>query len=162
MSAAGERRGSRRASHRPPTVAALLGYAGLIPAWAAVAAALTGAGDLPGWAAVAAGFVYGAVILSFLGGLWWGGAAARLGDGEMRPVLLLSVAPSLVAAAALGLAVLSPALAGIVLAAGLVGALPIDRRLARMAVFPRWWMALRTPLSLGLAAAMLALAWTVA
>jgi len=59
---------------RIPTVPALLGYAGVLPFAALALAVLFGQGERPELAL--RGFLaYGAVILSFLGGIRWGAAA---------------------------------------------------------------------------------------
>jgi hypothetical protein len=81
-----------------PAKAAILGYAGVIPFIAAVLLMLF-AEPLLQQFAVEAFLVYGAVILSFLGGIRWG--AASSGDTDVGKALLISVVPSLWAAACL-------------------------------------------------------------
>lgn len=137
-----------------------LGLSGLLPPVALLAAMLwsrlgSGVAEVAALAALA----YGALILSFLGGIWWGAAAARLTDHEMGPVLAVAVLPSLWAFAAFALGAVSPLWTGLVLAAGLLLALVEDARLVGQAALPGWWMRLRVPLSLGLAACMLAVGW---
>lgn len=128
--------------------ARLLGYAGLLPQVAAVA--LLGGTGLNGPSpAYFAAAIYGAAILSFLGGIWWGFAMSReRGQGALA---VAAVLPSLVAAALLwgALATFSP-WALVALGAAIIATLPVDRRLAATGEAPAGWMGLRTPLSLGL------------
>ena len=130
-----------------PRAALILGLAGLAPSIAALAAMVA----LPEWrdSAAQAGLAYGAVIASFVGGAWWGLAAGRAEPAMLPRLLVLSVLPSLMAWPAL-LVPLPTAL--LVLSALFVTLLPTDRRLVRAGVAPAWWMGLRTPLSLGMAA----------
>ena len=138
-----------------PRAARLLGLAGLIPTLAMVAALLL----LPDWrdGVAKAGLAYGAVIASFVGGAWWG-LAARTETVAPR-LLALSVLPSLTAWPAL---LVPPATGLLVLALVFAALLPTDRRLVADGVAPGWWMALRVPLSLGMAALHLAAAVLVA
>jgi hypothetical protein len=99
--------------------------------------------------AVGALVTYGAVILSFLGGVHWGLAIARYGlqAGSQRidRRLLLSVAPSLIAWAALFL----PAPAGLLtLAAAFLMMFFVDRHFARRRFAPAWYPTLRAPLTI--------------
>lgn len=134
-----------------PAPARWLGYAGLLPQLAVVGALLTR--DLE-WrfTALAAGFAYAALILSFLGGLWWG-LAAQAPDRTPAWVWPASVIPSLVAL----LSALPwttgdrwPGPSLILLGVSLIAALGVDYRLYRLGVAPAWWMPLRVPLSGGL------------
>lgn len=127
-----------------PRAARLLGFAGLIPTLAMVAV-MAVAADWRGLAATAA-LGYGAVIASFVGGAWWG-LAARAETVQPR-LLVLSVVPSLTAWPA----ALMPPVPGLLLLALVFAALlPTDRRLVTDGVAPGWWMALRRPLSWGMA-----------
>lgn len=139
-----------------PRMALWLGPLGLLPFLAgALAAWWLPAEHLPGTAlAVVA---YGAVILSFLGGVHWG-LAAPAG----RPLQLgFSVVPSLVAWVAL-LAANLPAVGAALwlLAAAFAIMLFCDLVAAGRNLTPEWYPRLRLPLSLGavicLAAAALA------
>ena len=92
---------------------------------------------------------YGAVILSFLGGIRWGLA---LLSGEAVPTerqlfvrLLLSVLPSLLGWMAL---LVSPITSLLVLAAGFGAVLALDIQAARSGDAPHWYPRLRVPLSL--------------
>jgi hypothetical protein len=151
----------RRSSRRVPAAAAALGGAGLLPPALAIAARLTagGQGDVQlGDFAMLVGLQYVSLILSFLGGLWWGIAAARLPGNRVAPWLAVAVLPSLVA---LGLHILSnwfPGPSVVLLALALLATLPVDRRLVGDGLAPRWWMRLRVPLSCGLAVLTLGLA----
>jgi hypothetical protein len=129
-----------------------LGAAGLLPLVGVVAVLLTGPDQALRAAALIIGHAYAALILSFLGGLWWGLAAAA-GDRAPRWLWAAAVVPSLWAFATLGLVGLG--LLGIEAALALTGAglwlaLFVDRTLVAQQLAPRWWMALRLPLSLGL------------
>lgn len=141
-----------------PADARLLGFAGLLPQAICLAAALFGG---PGWhfAALALGYMYAALIFSFLGGLWWGLAAAS--RHASRRIYLVAVMPSLFALASavpwiIGEKWPGPSL--LLLAIGLLASLLVDRRLVAADVAPPWWMALRVPLSGGLALLTAALA----
>ena len=78
-------------------VARTLGYAGLLPQVAVVVMLVSG--DVGArYVALALGFAYAALILSFLGGIWWGLAAAAPGRAP-RWLWVAAIAPSLVALA---------------------------------------------------------------
>ena len=93
--------------------------------------------------------LYPAIILSFLGGLWWSMAMRRAARQGMLAVL--AVVPSLVAAllvVAAGVTASGWAVAALGIAIMLT--LPVDRHLVTTGEAPAGWMALRVPLSLGL------------
>lgn len=121
-----------------PLAALALGYAGLIP-FAAGALATWALGDEPRAAAAFALVGYGAVIVSFLGGIHWGLGFLR-GDAVR---FVWGVVPSLVAWPAL---LLPPAAGLALLAAMLVVCYAVDRR-----VYPAYdlqrWLPLRLHLS---------------
>jgi hypothetical protein len=137
--------------HPPmPRHARLLGFAGLLPQLIALGFVVSG-NDRYTFAAQSLAFAYASLILSFLGGLWWGLAARA--EQPPRWIWLASVAPSLFAL----MCFLPWAFAGswpgpslIALAAALVVSLAVDTRLVRAALAPRWWLYLRVPLSVGL------------
>lgn len=146
-----------------PVMARMLGLAGLLPQISAVVAAWAGE---PAWldSARIAGGLYAGLILSFLGGTWWGMAAtapAAQGRGVLGWVWVAAVMPSLIALAA-GLWWVArpdqPQPALVTLGFSLLAAPLVDRRLVAMALAPRWWTALRWPLSLALGLATLTLA----
>ncbi len=138
---------------RVPAAARTLGAAGLLPAAAAVIGAASPADWGVGRFAVEAGALYAALILSFLGGTWWG-LAARAGGGGFS-LFGLAVLPSLAAWALLPW--LSPwriAALGVLLMASPA----VDRLLVARGLAPGWWLGLRVPLSLGLGGLTLLLA----
>lgn len=124
-------------------VAFALGFAGLLPQVAA--ALLAGLGYFSG-GAIAVG--YAALILSFLGGMWWGLAMfLRLGQGVL---VALAVVPSLVAGALAAFAFVHLPSALVALGSAILLTLPVDRWLTTRGLAPSNWMALRIPLSVGL------------
>ena len=135
-----------------PAAAAWLGGAGLLPFLSLAVASLVLAGEAARLAAKAL-LAYGAVILSFLGGIRWGLAIARPADARLAPRLGLSVIPSLLGWASL----LLPQATGLaLLAAGLAAQLWLDVHDSRAGEAPAWYPTLRIPLSLGAIAAMVA------
>jgi len=134
-----------------PALARTLGYAGLLPQLAVVAVLASGS---TWWhfAALSLGYAYAGLILSFLGGIWWG-LAAR--DPEQAPawLWLAAVAPTLIALAsavpwATGATWPGPSL--VVLGISLLASLIVDRSLVAVGLAPAWWMSLRVPLSVSL------------
>ena len=121
-----------------PPAARALGLAGLVPFWVAALAVVLAEGEVEA-AALRAQVAYGAVILTFLGGVHWGLALraphetswARLGWG---------VTPSLLGWIALLMAP-RPALA--LLAASLAAALFVDLRSLGAGVSAAWYLPLR-------------------
>lgn len=130
-----------------PRPALYLGAAGLIPfIGLSIASALLP--DVRQGQAMIALVLYGAVILSFLGGVHWGLEMARqqTAGGPISPLRLgISVLPSLVAWAALALPG-DYVLAG--LCAGFIGMLAYDLHAARRGTVPPWYPKLRIPLTL--------------
>jgi hypothetical protein len=139
---------TRTASHATPPAAVWLGGLGLLP-FAALTAG-TWIADPP----IAASFVhavaaYGAVILSFVGGAHWGFGSKGPGSAGL---LAASVVPSLLS----WMALLLPPVPGLLLlAAGFAAVLLVDRQAVSAALAPPWWMRLRLPLSLTVAALLL-------
>lgn len=134
----------------PPQLPRWLGLAGLLPQLAV--AAIVFSGDIAlRFSALSLGYAYAALILSFLGGLWWG-----LGAAAERPpewLWVAAIVPSLLAFAtavpwATGEPWPGPSM--IVLGIALIAALGVDRALVARSLTPAWWMSLRLPLSLGL------------
>lgn len=140
----------------------LLGIAGLLPQLACLAIAFLGP-DAAQHYALAAGAFYAGTIFTFLGGTWWGiaaGAPAAERRGGLAWLWIAAVIPALFAFACLGawagdILPLEPVL--VMLGAAILIALGLDSRIGALA--PRWWMNLRTPLSVGLGASTIALAF---
>lgn len=107
------------------------------------------------------GWGYAALIFSFLGGMWWGMAAASPDEARRTPtwIWMAAVMPSLIALATyipwvIGAPWPQPSL--LVLAIGILLSPLVDMRLVTLR--PSWWLGLRLPLSLGLGIATVALA----
>lgn len=132
---------------RIPASALVLGLAGLIPFILCAAASLLTEGLLQAqaWYALTA---YGAVILSFLGGVHWGLAIkteAAPKPAALTPRLIISVIPSLIGWTAL----LMPTVPGLIaLALGFAAMLWTDLRATRDGLAPQWYSRLRWPLSI--------------
>ncbi len=137
-----------------PRPALLLGLSGLLPTLLSTALVWFGTREQSA-VGFSLGAIYGAMILSFLGGAWWGIAVSKAEDGRLAGLLAISVMPSLVAW--LAIFALSPQTVA-VLAACFLGALVIDRRLTVDSLAPPWWMRLRILLSTGMSALYLLLA----
>ncbi|WP_375272607.1 DUF3429 domain-containing protein [Sphingomonas sp.] len=126
-------------------VAFALGFAGLLPQVGAVVLAGLGIGD---GALIA--LAYGALILSFLGGMWWGLAMFRRAGQSI--LVALAVVPSLVAGAILALAAVRLPIGLVAMGCAILLTLPVDRWLVARGAAPANWMRLRVPLSIGLGA----------
>lgn len=144
-----------------PSLPRLLGLAGLVPQVACVAALYLGPAE---WhqAAREIAFGYAALLFSFLGGTWWGIAAAAPA-AERRQALgwlwLAAVAPTLIATGTFLPWVFDstwPEPSLVMLGGAILMSPAVDAKLGPLA--PRWWMALRVPLSIGLGATTLAAA----
>lgn len=138
----------------PPVV---LGAAGLLPAIACVTLAIVEPATRAAAAIVGGG--YAALILSFLGGMWWMQALLR-SDGRWWPYLL-AVAPSLIGWGALLAAVVRPvptAAALMMLAVALFSSPLGDREIGPLLREVPAWRRLRLMLSGGLGALTLLLA----
>lgn len=138
-----------------PSAAAWLGGLGLVPfvGLSLAAALLSGAWKA---SAIQALLGYGALILSFLGGIHWGAEMvrpiARTGDNLDARILTISVIPSLAGWAAL---LLDPRSGLGLLTAGFIGHLLLDIRAAQKGLVPRWYPTLRKPLTMIVAAALI-------
>ena len=121
-----------------------LGYGGLIPFLVLTPASLLDAHHAWTWSDAL--FAYGAIILSFIGALHWGFAMVLPGLDASRRVrtLIWSVVPALIAWPAL---LLAPAEAAALMVSGFVLHYVQDRRLARIAALPSWYLPLRLRLS---------------
>lgn len=148
----------RQAVAVPPLPARLLGTAGLLPSAGALAVVLFAP---PDWlnAAFVLDMLYAAMILSFLGGAWWGlVTAAGLRGGALTPWLVAGVVPCLVAWPCVYF--LSPVSLAVI-AAFFPACLLVDRWLVRHGHAPAWWWVLRWPLSAGMGVLNLAIAVAV-
>ncbi len=125
-----------------PPAARWLGFSGLIPFVGAAVGGLIGDPALQEMS-LRALLAYGAIILSFLGGVRWGLAIAQTETGALLKPLTVSVLPSLLGWVAL----LLPTGVGLLIRAmGLAAMLIADARLPQA---PHWYRVLRIPLSLG-------------
>lgn len=140
-----------------PVMAAWLGGLGALP-FVGLAVAVIGLDGLTRTVAIQALLGYGAVILSFLGGIHWGLAiapGAQPAEPGLRVRLAWSVVPSLVGWAAL---LVTPVTGLFALAAAFAAMLGIDLRASRLGLAPAWYPKLRVPLTLTVVAALLAAA----
>ncbi|UVO53005.1 DUF3429 domain-containing protein [Sphingomonas sp. SUN039] len=139
-----------------PRMAAVLGLAGLLPQIAAVLATFSEADRFIG---LAAGYFYAALILSFLGGLWWGVAASRKEAPEW--LYVAAVAPSLIAFAS-GIPWMNgttwPGPSLVLLGIALLLSILVDRALFQLGLIDKNLLGLRLILSPGLGALTLLLA----
>lgn len=138
-----------------PSAAKLLGALGAVPFVCLAVAGPFLEGVLRDQASFALA-AYGAVILSFLGGVHWGLAIAGFGpephDGASIRRLTISVLPSLIAWGAL----LLPAAAGLpVLAGAFAAMLLVDRRASQKREAPAWYPSLRWPLTTAVVASLI-------
>ncbi len=131
---------------QPPRLAILLGYAGLIPF-------ISGAIGIwitpPAWRTdvLTALLHYAAVILAFMGAIHWGLAMAREHqDDAAHRQLGLSVLPALLGWLAISSGL--PALLALaLLISGFIGLYLADVHAVKLELAPRWYTALRKPLT---------------
>lgn len=126
-----------------PTPARWLGFGGLLPFGAAAVGGLMISDPVLHELSLRALLAYGAVILSFLGGVRWGLAIVPTASASLATSLAISVLPPLLGWAAL---LLPPAGGLFALAIGFAGMLILDTQLPQA---PCWYRRLRMPLSLG-------------
>lgn len=133
-------------------VASRLGFLGLVP-FVGLAAATQLAP--PTYAALAsqALLAYGATILSFLGGIYWGGILARPAStpNENLFYLTMGVIPQLLGWVAL---MSATTFGHLLTAAGLLALLAVDHVAVRARLAPVWFLNLRWMLSSAAAIAM--------
>lgn len=134
----------------------ILGLAGLLPQIVCLVAAFD---HEIRFIALSGAFLYAALILSFLGGFWWGLAVAA--PQAPKWIYGVAVVPSLLAMASgipwmIGSTWPGPSLAFLGIA--IILALSVDLRLARLGLMPDWMLRLRVMLSAGLGLITLALA----
>ena len=141
---------ARTGSGRMSSLARWLGLAGLIPQ-ILLAAVVIGFPVQFSPPAIGLALVYSGLILSFIGGAWWGLAAQ---DKVRVPswIWLAAIAPSLIALATIAAWTIgrSPGPSLMVTGTSLIAALGVDFKLAANGLCPPGWLRLRTPLSLGL------------
>jgi len=141
---------------RIPRAALLPGLLGLTPFWALALSTVAGAGIDP-LLAVTALIMYGAIILSFVGALWWGLAIHAPANAPRNALFVWSVIPALIGwFATLAL----PDVGLRMLMAGLALQWVLDGMLMRKVpeLIPGWMFRLRTMLTFGALGA-LGLAW---
>ncbi|MCY7398002.1 MAG: DUF3429 domain-containing protein [Sphingomonas bacterium] len=133
-----------------PLSARWLGSAGLLPQIFLAAVVIGGPSRLSP-AATGLALAYSALILSFIGGAWWG-LVSRSQTSVHWATWLAAVAPSLIAFAALGVCAigLPPGPSLMLSGISLMGSLGIDYKFAVTGVSPPGWLRLRVPLSLGI------------
>ncbi len=124
----------------------LLGFAGLIPQAFAVLLILIGRP----FVGIEIALAYGLLILSFLGGIWWGFAVRR--TSGQASLAAIAVVPSLVAMAIAILVATTPRIGLCLVAIGvsILATLMVDRHLVATGDAPADWLTLRLPLSIGL------------
>jgi Protein of unknown function (DUF3429) len=127
-----------------PRTVAWLGYGGLLPFLALTPASLLDHHHGAVWSDAL--YAYGAIILSFIGALHWGLAMSlpELTERQRSACFAWSVVPALIAWPAV---LFSPPLAAPLLVFGFIAHYLQDRRLARQATLPGWYLPLRLRLS---------------
>lgn len=133
-----------------PRSALWLGLAGLVPFFAGVVLFLQASGETLFWLAYWQ-VSYGAIILSFLGGVRWGAAMAAGSSGQPSDYAFAIVPPLLAWIAVL------QGLIWLVLVS-LLAVYLTDRMTGGRALFPPWYLALRFVLTSGAAAALMIVA----
>ena len=127
-----------------PRTVAWLGYGGLLPFLVLAPASLLDHHHGAVWGDAL--YAYGAIILSFVGALHWGLAMSLpdLSDRQRSAWFAWSVVPALIAWPAV---LFSPPLSAPLLVLGFIAHYLQDRRLARQARLPDWYLPLRLRLS---------------
>ena len=141
-----------------PALPLWLGVSGLVPFLVAAGLSFLSAPINPA-TAVYALIAYGAVILSFLGGVHWGVALTRgqtSGPSGQTVWYMISVGPSLVAWLAL---LLAPVPGLLVLAVSFLAMIMVDVHAARVEQVPAWYSSLRVRLSAVVILSLLVTAW---
>ena len=127
-----------------PRTVAWLGYGGLIPFLVLTPVSLLDYHYSALWSDAL--YAYGAIILSFIGALHWGLAMSlpELSERQRSALFLWSVVPALIAWPAV---LFSPPIAAPLLVFGFIAHYLQDRRLARQATLPGWYLPLRLRLT---------------
>lgn len=128
-----------------PTAALALGWAGVIPFAGLSLVTIVASGDAAD-TALRALVAYGAIILSFMGGVQWGLEMVRsdASRGPRTTGLAASVLPAL---AAFGAVLFAPLIALAILAVGFAGLLAYDLKRVREGIAPAWYAPLRWQLT---------------
>jgi hypothetical protein len=138
----------------------VLGLAGLIPFYLALAGGQFAPGPYNG-VAITVFYVYGAIILSFLGGTRWGFEVGARPEGPGFFTLVFSIVPSLVGLVAAVSQYVAPMLGLGLLATGFALTWLWDYATSGGSTrrWPLWYRPLRTVLTLGALAAIGAQIW---
>lgn len=142
---------------RIPLSVLIPGLLGLLPFWALALATVIDTGFDPVIAIVAL-IMYGAVILSFVGALWWGMAVHAKAGPQRNTMFIWSVIPALIG----WFATLATTEVGLrMLMAGLALQWVLDGMLIRKSpeLLPRWVFRLRTMLTGGAVSALAFALW---
>jgi hypothetical protein len=145
----------RDEGERVPMAAVALGASGLVLPVVAIIARLSAGTPpdtpLPAFLMLMA-FMSASLILSFLGGIWWGVAIGRTETEGAGPggLLALAIVPTVVTLLIAGLSGWMPKTGAVLLGTAIIATLLVDRGLAMRGLVPVWWMRLRVPLSLAL------------
>lgn len=152
-------------ARNPPVPAIVLGASGLLPVLIALFVRLAAGSDpdtpLPGMIGGLA-LAYSSMILSFLGGIWWGVASIRATAEDQPRLLVIAVAPSILALILYGLSADMPVVCSTALGIVIAATPLVDRMLDRKRLVPMWWMNLRLPLSLALGVLTIGLGFALA
>ena len=127
--------------NKTPPAALWLGYAGLLPFFAGAVLSLPIAAGFRAWGTLLL-IGYGAIILSFMGGIHWGAAMTR--DDATQASLGKSVMPSLVALLAF---IVGGPFGLVILSLGFAGQLAWDESETKIGHVPGWYPSLRRPLT---------------
>lgn len=141
---------------RIPAAALIPGLLGVLPFWGLALSTQLSSGIDPLLALMAL-IMYGAVILSFVGALWWGMAVHAGPTAPRATMFIWSVVPALIGWTSI---MTEPAIGLRMLMAGLVLQWVLDGLLMHYVpnLIPRWVFRLRTMLTLGATSA-LGFAW---
>ncbi|MFK8034188.1 MAG: DUF3429 domain-containing protein [Hyphomicrobiales bacterium] len=137
-----------QSNQEPSKLASWLGYTGLIPFVAAAIGTFVFRSDIETQVFLGTTLlVYGAVLLSFLGGIRWGTALSIRNRGDQMRQLCFSVLPTLLG----WICVLLPSqsIALMILAIGFSGQLYFDLHSTAQELLPRWFGKLRIQLTVG-------------
>ena len=134
------------ADTKVPLSAGWLGGLGAVP-FIGLAGAMPFLTDAPRLFVAHALLAYGAIILSFLGGVHWGLAIRSPGsvdNGELKARLIVSVVPSFIGWIAL---LIGNKTGLLILAIAIVAMLFVDLQASRVGPAPPWYAKLRIPLT---------------